>query len=117
VQTFLRLLLRRLVRRVPGRPKAGGAPYGGSDDTQCGAWGHAVAPGHTGVDLWADLHLGDVQRLHARAGGLAAGHDELAHAKFDQPARNRGDTALDHGAGCLHAELRLHRFHRIRFGG
>jgi hypothetical protein len=59
------------------------------------AWHHGT-PGSICAPM---LHLRDAQRLHARAGGFAAGHDELAHAKFDQPARNRGDAALDHGAG------------------
>ncbi len=30
------------IRPAPGRPKPDGAPSGGSDDTQCGAWGHSI---------------------------------------------------------------------------
>ena len=47
------------VRSAPGRPKPDGAPSGGSDDTQCGAWGPSCPPcefgGFTGVA--AGCHL------------------------------------------------------------
>jgi hypothetical protein len=75
-----------------------------------------MTPRHAGVDLRADLHLRDAQRLDARAGGLTASHHELAYAALDQAARDRGDAVLDHGAGRLHTELRLHRFHRAGLG-
>ena len=39
------------VRSAPGRPKPDGAPSGGSDDTQCGAWGQfRSAPGRPKPD-------------------------------------------------------------------
>jgi len=47
-----------------------------------------VAPGHARVDLRPDAQLRDAQGLHARARGLAAGDDELAHACFDEAKRN-----------------------------
>ena len=54
-----------------------------------------MAPGHAGVDLRADLHLGDGQRLHAGARGFAAGHDQLAHALRDQAFCDGRERLLD----------------------
>jgi hypothetical protein len=68
-----------------------------------------MTPRHTRVDLRADLHLRDAQRLHAGAGGFAAGHHQLAHAKATRPRAMAAMRALHHGARLFHPQLALHR--------
>ena len=63
---------------------------------------HSMAPGHTRVNLRADLHLRHAQRLHTGTRGLATSHHQLAHAPLHQATRNGGQGVFDHCAGFGH---------------
>jgi hypothetical protein len=76
-----------------------------------------MTPRHAGVDLRADLHLRDAQRLDAGAGGLTTSHHELAHAALDQAARDRAAMQCSTMAPAASTpSCRLHRFHRAGLG-
>lgn len=76
-----------------------------------------VAPRNTGVDLRADFHLRDIQCLYAGTGGLTTRYNQLANTEFHQAACNRGQRALQHGTGLLHAEFPLNSLDRIGISG
>ena len=75
-----------------------------------------MAPGHTGVDLRANLQLANAQRLHAGARGFAARHHQLLHAGFGQRARNGGQRALDQRPRLRHPQARLDGLDRFGRG-
>ena len=77
-----------------------------------------VAPRHAGVDLRTDAQLRDAQRLHARARGLAAGHDQLAHAALAPGPRRCATSACSTSAPARATpSCCLHRLHRVRRRG
>ncbi len=79
-----------------------------------GGW--SVAPRYAGIYLRADLHLPDIQRLHANARRLATGDHQASHFAFDKPARQRLHGLFHQGTRLVDAQLGVRRrdFVRLR---
>jgi hypothetical protein len=76
-----------------------------------------MAPGHARVDLRADLHLRDVQRLHTGARCFATGHHQLAHAPLTSPRAMAASVRSTIAPASLHAQLALDGLDGAAVGG